>query len=356
MKLIIYLYKKFMGVFIGALCFFVLVLCLTDLLINIWNYISQQVPVKVVGSILIYYIPKCVWYAIPIAMLFATAYTLSDLYAKNELVAVFASGVSLLKFTIPLLIFAIILSFGLFEFEDNIVVPTYAKKEELTDMALHKEKSLNNDRIVIMSNAGQVIYKAEHYDDKQEKLYNLYIVIRDENKSLISIIKSESAKWDNDHWSLYNPIEYREKDETIKIVQFNKNVQNILTEPPATFQNNTINVESVNTKEARQYIEHLQKSGLPSAEASSIYYKKYAFPFIVFLVVFLAIGLSGKTQKNVLLISLALSISAVVLFYVMQMVTMLMAKFGAIPPLFGAWFPVFFFIVVSIVLLKFART
>ena len=101
-------------------------------------------------------------------------------------------------------------------------------KEELTDMALHKEKSLNNDRIVIMSNAGQVIYKAEHYDDKQEKLYNLYIVIRDENKSLISIIKSQSAKWDNDHWSLYNPIEYREKDETIKIVQFNKNVQNML--------------------------------------------------------------------------------------------------------------------------------
>ena len=38
----------------------------------------------------------------------------------------------------------------------------------------------------------------------------------------------------------------------------------------------------------------------------------------VFIVVFLAIGLSGKTRKNVLLVSLAMSITAVVLFYVFQ--------------------------------------
>ena len=129
-----------------------------------------------------------------------------------------------------------------------------------------------------------------------------------------------------------------------------------LVEPPETFRNNTISVEEVSTKEAKVYIEHLEKAGLPSAEAKSLYYKKFAFPCVVFIVVFLAVGLSGKTRKNVLLISLALSITAVVLFYVMQMITMLMAKFEAIPPLFGAWFPVIFFIFLSAVLLRFAKT
>ena len=77
---------------------------------------------------------------------------------------------------------------------------------------------------------------------------------------------------------------------------------------------------------------------------------------MVFIVVFLAVGLSGKTRKNVLIISLALSVIAVVLFYVLQMITMLMAKFGAIPPVFGAWFPVVFFVFASSILLKYART
>ena len=94
MKLVFYMLKRFFPVFIGAVMFFVLVLCLTDLFMNLWNYISKNVSSRDVALILIYYIPKAVWYAVPIAMLFATAYMLSDFYARNELLAVFASGIS----------------------------------------------------------------------------------------------------------------------------------------------------------------------------------------------------------------------------------------------------------------------
>jgi lipopolysaccharide export system permease protein len=76
----------------------------------------------------------------------------------------------------------------------------------------------------------------------------------------------------------------------------------------------------------------------------------------LFIVVFLSVGLSGKTRKNVMLMSLASCISAAVLFYVMQMITMLLAKFGAISPFMGAWFPVFMFVVIATVVLRYART
>ena len=77
---------------------------------------------------------------------------------------------------------------------------------------------------------------------------------------------------------------------------------------------------------------------------------------IVFIVVFLSIGLSGRSRKNVLLLSLTASISAAVLFYVTQMLTMILAKFGYITPFAGAWFPVILFIFISIALLRTART
>ena len=87
---------------------------------------------------MLYYVPKTVWYAVPIAVLFATAYVLSNMYANNELLAVFATGVSLFRFTIPLLIVSVFMSIGLFYFEDNLVVDTYAKKVTLQDNALKK--------------------------------------------------------------------------------------------------------------------------------------------------------------------------------------------------------------------------
>lgn len=356
MKIVTYMLKNFFPVFIGALLFFILVLCLTDLFMNLWNYISKGVSSKDVGLIILYYVPKTVWYAVPIAMLFATAYMLSDFYAKNELLAVFASGISLLRFTYPLLLIAIAMSVGLFFFEDKLVVPTYAKKVHLQEFVLHKEKSLNNDKIVIMSDEGRIIYKADYFDNTSMRLFSVYILLRDDEKNMKALIYCDSAAWIEDHWELSNPVQYENLDGEVVMNSVDRNFVSLLVEPPETFRNNTISVEEVNTSQAREYIEHLEKAGLPSAEEKSVYYKKYAFPFVVFIVVFLAVGLSGKTRKNVLLVSLALSIAAVVLFYVTQMITMLMAKFQTIPPLFGAWFPVVLYIFVSTILLKFAKT
>jgi len=358
MTMVRYLFRKFIPLFIGAVFFFSFAFVMVDLLMNLWNYINNDVPGKQILYLMVLYIPKTVWYATPIAILFAVSYTLSDLYAKNELVAIFASGISLLRFTMPLLVFSFILSFGLFFFENNLVVQTYAKKTELQTKLLNKEESKNKDNIVILGDMGNIVYKASFYDDAAQRLYSLYIVARNQDKSLQAVIKADSARWveDEEHWRLSNAIQYKPEGDTLVITSVDDDVADRLNEPPETFRNNTVSVETVNTVEARAYIEHLKRTGLPYNKELSEYYKKYAFPFILFVVVFLSIGLSGKTRKNVMLISLASSISAAVLFYVTQMVTMLMANFGILTPFMGAWFPVFLFVIISIVLLKHART
>lgn len=358
MKMVEYLFRKVIPLFIGAIVFFSLVLILVDLMMNLWGYVSNSVPVAKVFQIMALYVPKTIWYAIPIAILFAVSYTLSDLYANNELIAIFASGISLFKFTFPLLIFGFLMSFFMFFFDDKVVVETYAKKLSEQGKALQKEKSLNNDKIVVLSDNGNIVYKAELYDDKEKRLNDVYIVIRNEDKSLNSVIRCDSAKWNGEHWNLVNGIKYTiDKDnETITAERVEPSLANRLSEVPETFQNNVVSVETVDSKTAKVYIDHLLKAGLPAAEQLSLYYKKFSFPFIVFIVVFLSIGLSGKTRKNVMLISLASCISSSVLFYVMQMITMLLAKFEYISPLAGAWFPVFIFIIIAAIVMRYART
>jgi len=253
-------------------------------------------------------------------------------------------------------VFSFTMSFGLYYFEDRLVVPTYSEKVSLQEKVLNKEKSLNNDKIVVISDQGNVIYKADFYDNASMRLYTLYIVFRNEDKTLNSIIRADSALWMDDHWKLSGATKYTLSEGEIITSPVDKETLDRLTELPETFRNNTISVETVNTKEAKEYIEHLRRVGLPYGEPLSVYYKKFAFPFILFIVVFLSIGLSGKTRKNVMLISLASCVSAAVIYYVFQMITMLMAKFGVLTPFLGAWLPVFLFVVISIVLLRYART
>lgn len=356
MRFVIYLYRRFLPVFLGSIFFFALVLVLVDLLMNLWSFISQEVAPRDILRVIVLYIPKTLSFSLPLSILFAVSYTLSDLYAKNELTAVFASGVSLFHFTLPLLLLSLALSFGLFFFEDRVVVPTYAKKNQLQDSLLNKTQSLNNDRIVIITKQGQIVYKADYYNDSQQRLVGLFVIFRDENKVLQKILRCNSASWKETYWDCLDAIEYVVEGDYMNSYPASQDTMHLLTEPPETFRNNTVDVETVSVAEAKSYIARLRRAGLPVAEATSQYYKKFSFPLIVFIVVFLSIGLSGKTRKNVLLISLVLCIMAAVLFYVSQMVTMLLAQFGYISPFVGAWFPVILFIILSIVLLKFART
>lgn len=356
MTLVKYLFKRFLPVFLGAVFFSAIVLNLVDLLINLWRYIQNQVPASVVFKIMALYTPKTIWYAVPMGILFASSYTLSALYANNELTAVFASGVSLFRFTFPLLLLSLVLSFGLFFLDDALAVTTYAQKQKLQSTVLNQEKTLDNDAIVILAEGGNLIYKAAVYDDAQKRLYDAYFIFRNGDKKLEAVIRADSALWDTDTWRLQNAVQFSLSDGTVTKEVPSDEFTSRLTEPFETFRNNVVSVEEVTAREAKEYIGHLMRTGLPFGEALSLYYKKFAFPFIVFIVVFLSVGLSGRSRKNVMLISLALSIGAAVLFYVTQMITMLLAKFGYISAFSGAWFPVILFIIVSALLLRFTRT
>lgn len=358
MKIAIYLLRRFFVVFFGAMFFFSFVLILIDLLMNLWSYISNQAPALQVMRVMLLYVPKAVWYSVPFSVLFGCSYTLSAFYVDNELTAIFASGISLFKFTLPVLIFSIMASFGMFFFEDYLVVGTYAEKQSLQNSILNVHSDKDNNNIVVLTESGNLVYLADYYDDNDSRLYNLSLVLRDDDKSLDSIVNASSAVWDEDlaHWRLQNATQYSLREKQISISGVPDNFEERLTEPASTFRNNTVSVEEVNTREAREYIEHLQRTGREFNEELSVYYKKYSFPFIVFIAALLSVLLSGKSRRNVMLISLAMSISATVLFYILQMVTMLLAKFGYISAFSGAWFPVIVFVALSFCLMRFVRT
>ncbi|MCR4734222.1 MAG: LptF/LptG family permease [Treponema sp.] len=358
MKLIQYILRKVIPFFLGALIFVSLILNLVDLFMNISRYLELGVSAKSVITVMVYYIPKTVWYAAPIAFLFAVTYVLSDLYAHNEMQALFASGVSLFEFVLPIIVLSVFLAFGLFFLEDRLVVPNLEKKQNLQKTLLDEKQDANNENVVVISENSKIIYKAKRYRDDTKKLDTLYIIFRDENNSLDSIIYARNALWNDEKkvWDLQDAIQYSRKNDSVEIVPLSEKYKARLTESYEIFRRTEVNVESVNVEESKIYINHLKKAGLPYGEPMSVYYKKFAFPFIFIIATLLAIGLTGKTRKNVLLISLSLSIVAVVLYYVFQMMTMVLAKTGVLPPLMGAWLPNFVFIIIALVLLKFSRT
>lgn len=359
MKLVKYIFKLYFPLLFGMLALFIIGIEIVDLFMNIWQYIFNNVPAKTVLKILLFYLPKAITFALPLSMLFATCYMLCNLSSQNELVAFFASGVSYFKLMLPLIVFATILSQAYIVFEDRVVVPCYKIYSELKDDNLHIEHDTNNSNIVIRSENGKVVYQADLYEDALLRLHGVLIIIRNDEGDVSSIIKANNATWNEEkkHWILSGPVSYElSAEKEMKKTVLNPELETLFTEPPESFKNNKVDIETSTIKESKEYINYLKRTGIPSGEARSIYYKKYSFSFVLLIVTLLAIGLSGRSKRNVMIISLALSVSASVLFYVLQMVTMLLAKFGFVTPMAGAWFPVVVFLIISVVLLRNSKT
>jgi lipopolysaccharide export system permease protein len=87
-----------------------MVIELMDIFTNLWRYINNNVSFLSILKVAYLYMPKCIFYVIPIATLFSVSYTLGSMFAKNEFIAIFGSGISIYKLTFPLNVKILIIS------------------------------------------------------------------------------------------------------------------------------------------------------------------------------------------------------------------------------------------------------
>jgi len=349
-----YLARQFFPIFVVASLMFVLVLSLIDLFANLVRYLTNEVPFLTIMKISLFYLPKSFSYALPISLLFAAAYTLGDLYARNELTTVFSSGIPFWRFSASLVVIGLLASVFSFFFEDIVVIPTIRIKNELSGQALRMQRNESNSDIVIKARNGQLIYSVDYFNYTAGVLNGITIIEMDPGGGLISHIRAPSASWTGSYWELNNAVIYQYENGILRIRPFVSDTS--FREPPDVFRRKEVNVEELPAKDAGLLVKDLKEAGLPFTATLANYYHRFSFAAVSFIVMVLSISMGGRFRKNILLMSLFSSLAAAVVFYVMEMISMAMAGLGYIPPFIGAWFPVFSFMIIGALLLRGART
>jgi len=352
-----YLLASFMPMFVGAMTFFVLILELVDLFANLWRYLALDVPLMGIVRIMILYSPTCASYALPISLLFAAAYTLGSLYSANELVVVFGSGLPLYSFVAPLLLVASLLSVGSYFFDDLVVLPSYREKNALSRLLLRQNPSYSNADVAVISRDGRIVYRAEFYDDAAKTVSGLTVIERDSAGAPLARVESVQAAWKDGNWVLSRVRRFeRGADGVWTETAFGTYVRPDYDEPPESFRSQNRDAKEMSSAELAEFVAFLKRAGLPFAGALAERYKRYAFAFTPLVVVLVSCGIGGRFRKNVLLMSLLASLLTATGYYVLQMVTMLLAKSGLLSPIAGAWSPLIVFALIGVIFFARART
>ncbi|MDR1869312.1 MAG: LptF/LptG family permease [Treponema sp.] len=349
-----YLIRQFFPIFIVAISMFVFLLLLIDLFSNLVRYLNNEVPFLTIMQITAYYIPKSMSYAMPISLLFAAAYTLGDLYARNELTTIFSSGIPFWRFSISLVVVGLLASIFSFFLDDTIVIPTLKTKNELSKVALKQYFSFGNRDIVIKANDGRLLYSVDYYDYEKLILNGVSIIETDDNGKFVSQIRSPSAEWKETYWELKDAVIYLYENDILRIHPLINNTS--YDEPPDMFRRHAVNVNDLSAREAGLLVNDLRSAGLPFIRAQANYYHRYSFAATSLIVMILSISMGGRFRKNIMLMSLFASLSVAVVYYIAEMLSMTLAGLNYIPPVVGAWLPVFLFIVIGLFMVRGAKT
>ncbi|MBN1698702.1 MAG: LptF/LptG family permease [Spirochaetales bacterium] len=350
--------RIFFPVFFGTIFFFVFVFQLMDVFSNIVRYLTKDVGMAEIGLIALYYIPKCIVYSLPIGLLFSITFTMGNFYMNNELISIYGSGISLYRLVIPFIVLSILLSIFMFFFEEKVAIHTIKTKNSLYKQALDLPEPLSDHNVAVKSADNRIVYQANFYNDKQKVLSGLTILIRDASCRLERRIEAETAEWNGTNWELQKcriyiwDAERRQFDE--QTVQHMDGTD--FVEKPDVFQKLTRNIDEMEYTDAYEWIESLKKAGRPYQSALSEYYKKFSFSLTPIIVALISCSVGGILKKNVLLMSLFLSICIVVVYYVTQMLSMTLASYGYIPPEAGAWSAFVIFSGIGILLLRLTKT
>lgn len=349
---------SFLQTFIIAVIFFVFLIELVDLFANLWRYLNNDASILLILKVAYLYLPKCIIFSISPALLFSVSYTLGTFYSNNELIAIFSSGISLLKFTFPLIIAGLIFSLGSFIFNEVYVIDTLKEKNELSNVLLGYSPSFSNTNVTVVSN-NNIIYHSDYYNDNSKTLSGLILIIKDKEGNFIERIDAEWAEYRDNTWELNRVRIFSINNESKKIEEQYKIklIRNNINEPPSTFKRLVRDINELKKDEATEWILSIRKAGLPIyREALVDYYERFSFALTPFIVIFISSSLGGRFKKNILLMSLLSSLSISVLYYVLKMILIILAKQGYLQPITGAWGAFIISTISGIIMYKKART
>lgn len=353
--LYLYLLRTVLPPFIVSFSLFAFFVETLDILVNLIRYLDRGVPLISILEIQWLYLPTSLSYALPVAILFSITFSIGQLYSNNELIAVFVSGVSLIKFVIPLLLLGALMSVGNFYFKEEIVIRTLREKNELTRIYLNQSLTDTNSQVAILQDGGNIVYYSNLYDDSKKTLFQPLILITDSDNLLEYRLNADEASWDGRIWVFKNASIYRFQPETREYVleQRQTFTDDRVASPPSNFLRIISNVDEMKFDDALQYIEQLKSSGYPYQKLLTDAYARIPLSFSPFVVMVLACLSGSVFRRNTLLLSLLNALISAVIYYSSDLIGSVLAARGLIPPVVGAWLGFSMIIVLSVAVYKF---
>lgn len=310
---------------------------LADLLIN------KGVDIKDVLRLFLYLMPYILSYTIPMAILTATMLCFGRLSSDNEVTAMKASGISLYKIGLPVLISAFIISLGSVYLNDRILPQShFASYRLIKEVGLKRPTAYLESGTFIKNFKGYILFV--HSIDKNN-LKNIRIYQLQDNGPTRTII-AESGEF----------ITYPDQD-VVKLKLFNGTVDEPNPKNPGQFYKLNFKTyymsldlsgdfakgeiekkpKDMTIKELKDEMARLRTAGVETAPLLTEIHRKLATAFSGFVFVLVGLPLAINAKRREKSVGFGISLILLTVYYLLFIGGQALSLKNIISPIIGIW-------------------
>lgn len=320
--------------------------------------INKGVDLFSVLQIFIYLTPYIVTYTLPISVLVAVLLALGRLSSDNEIVAIRASGISLFRLILPLLIISLVLSLGLVVFNDQAAsYAHFAYRKTLKEMGIKNPTAAFEEGVFIDSFQRYILF-IYHVDQKKNRLNNIriyepqgedkptrtivakageFISIPEKNIVKLKLIDGTSDEPDPENPTNFYKLNFRTYFMNLDMAQMQEKVVD------KKYKEMTI-------RELRKEAEKLKKEGINPAPLITKIHEKLALAFSCFVFMLLGSSLGIITRRREKSINIGIAVLIIICYYPLLIGSEALAIEGYLPAALAIWIPNIIFASIGIFL------
>lgn len=344
-----YVIREFMTTFVLVLVAFVMLMLVFTFFELLGDIIRNSSPLVTVGEYLINLTPNMIYNLAPLCVLIAVLAVFGGLNRSSELTAMKATGISLYRIVVPVLVIACILAISLFLF-DEVYLPTANRKQEALRNVIKGKPAqtyLRPDRkwmfgMQQQGKPGRIFYY-EFFDPDNDRFANITVFEVDPATfSLSRRIFAASARWDPQihRWIFEHGWQRSFTGDTITDYQtFEVTTFPEIREIPQYFKKETIPSQEMSFSELQRYIRDLRQSGFDTMRLRVQLNRKLAYPLITLVMAILAVPFALSMGKRGSLAGIAVAIGMAIAYLIVDTMFVSMGNVNMLPAFLAAWSP-----------------
>jgi len=352
-KLAIYLWFRFFVPLACCLISFSLLFLITDCFDVLQDFLDHDAPFSMMLEFFYHMQPQRLVTVVPMAFLLASMYTFAGLSRHNEVVAIRASGISLVRTSVFIWLTAIAVGFGMKHALDNVVPNSI-------EMAEHIEDRLGSHDLKVVKS--QVLaYRSKKFS--RDWIFGKFSIEGEKRDVVVTQFRSDGTiKWEiRADVALYTggsgwlfekgQISYYDEEGELLIKapeSFDSRRFSKLNEKPEGIRNSLSPVQMLKTEDI--YTILANSDGMAKFTVLNCYttiYYRWFFPFGCLIALLFGIPLSINTGRGGMFANLGIAVLTVLSFYGVLQGFLVMAQNGVISPFMAGLIPTLGYLVVG---------